>query len=140
MIKAINEATGEVIELPTNTLEEVVNAWQIAQQYDKAATSLKDQLKELVPKYLSDNGRSDEVSNYQFKSNTVQRMTYDKTVLRQQLDEDVFDLMMKPDKQAVDKYLKENIEVLGDASTVIRQAMITDGKPYQVIKLEKLSR
>lgn len=140
MITATNKATGEVIELPSETLEQVVEAWKIAQEYDKAAKALKDQLKMIVPEYIRQANRSDEVNNYQFKVNVVQRMGYDKSVLRQNLDEDTFDVLMKPDKTAVDKYLKENLEELGEASHIIRASMVADGKPYEVIKLEKLSR
>lgn len=140
MITAVNKGTGEVIELPADTLEQVVEAWKIAQEYDKAAKALKDQLKLIVPEFIENNNRSPEVGNVQFKINSVQRMTYDKSVLRQNLDEDTFDVMMKPDKPAIDKYLKENLEELGEASHIIRAAMVADGKPYEVIKLEKLSR
>lgn len=140
MITATNKATGEVIELPSETLEEVVAAWRVAQEYSKAADALKDQLKKLVPQYIDHTNRSAECSNFQFKVNSIQRMTYDKSVLRNNLDEDTFDVLMKVDKTAVDRYLKENLEELGESSTVIRQAMVADGMPYEVIKLEKLSR
>ena len=140
MITATNKATGEVIELPSETLEEVVSAWQVAQEYEKAAKALKDQLKKLVPKYVDHTNRSEEIGNVRFNVNSIQRMTYDKSVLRSTLDEDTFDVLLKVDKPAVDKYLKENLVELGEASTIIRQAMVADGQPYEVIKLEKLSR
>lgn len=140
MITAINKATGEVIELPSDTLEQIMDAWKVAQEYDKAAKSLKDQLKMLIPEFVDHTNKSEEVSNFQFKINSIQRMTYDKSVLRENLDEDTFDVLMKPDKGAVDKYLKENAEELGEASHIIRVSMVADGSPYQVIKLERLSR
>jgi hypothetical protein len=140
MITATNKATGEVVELEAGSLEEVVKAWQVAQEYAKTADALKDQLKKIVPQFIDHTNKSPEVGNYQFKVNSVQRMTYDKSVLRSELDEDVFDVLTKVDKPAVDKYLKENLESLGEVSTTIRQAMVADGQPYEVIKLEKLSR
>lgn len=138
-ITATNKATGEVIELDTNTPQEVVAAWRIAQEYDKAAASLKDQLKKLVPALVGPRGVSEPVDNYQFRVSSIQRMTYDKGVMREVLDPDTFDVLVKPDKSAVDKYLKENLETLGEASTTLRQSMLPEGMPYQVIKLEKLS-
>jgi hypothetical protein len=138
MITATNKITGEVIELPSSTTEEIVNAWQIAQEYAKTADSLKDQLKKIVPDHVGSVGTSSVVGNYMFRVSYVQRMTYDKGVMREVLDSDVFDVLLKPDKTAVDKYLKENLESLGEASTVLRQSMIEDGKGYQVIKLEKV--
>lgn len=140
MIKAVNKATGEVVELEADSLEQVVSAWRVAQEYDKTAKALKDQLKELVPKFVSSKGMSEDADGFAFRVSNVQRMTYDKSVLRNNLDEDTFDVLMKPDKTAVDKYLKDNLEALGEASTVIRSAMVADGKPYQVIKLERLDR
>ena len=65
-------------------------------------------------------------------------MTYDKSVVRQVLDEDVFDLMTKIDKTKLDNYIKDNLSELGDISTELRASLIPDGKPYQVIRLERL--
>lgn len=139
MITATNKATGEVIELEADTLESLMNAWRVAQEYEKTAKTLKDQLKKLVPKYVSD-GKSDEKDNFVFRVSSVQRMNYDKSVLRDTLDEDTYDVFMKPDKIAIDRYLKENAESLGEISTIIRKSMVADGQPYEVIKLERLNR
>lgn len=140
MITATNKHTGEIIQLPVNTPEEVVRAWQIAQEYGKTAETLKTQLKSLVTKFVEDNGTSEPINGFMFRVSNVQRMNYDKSKLREVLDEDVYDLMVKPDKTKIDKYLKENLESLGSASTELRQAMIPEGKPYEIIKLERLDR
>ena len=50
MIKATNKHTGEVITLPADTPERLVEAWQIAQEYAKTAEALKDQLKSIILK------------------------------------------------------------------------------------------
>lgn len=138
-ITATNKATGEVIELDTDTPVNIVHAWRVAQEYEKIAIALKDQLKKLVPKIVDGHGVSDPIGNFQFRMSTIQRYNYDKSTMRQVLDEDVFDVLLKPDKTAVDKYLKENLEQLGEASTLLRKSMIPEGSPYQVIKLERLS-
>lgn len=135
-----NKATGEVIELDTSSPEAIVQAWQVAQHYEKVSKDLKNQLKLLIPKLVGERTTSDEYNGYMFRISNVQRMNYDKAVLRQQLDEDVFDLLLEPKKTLVDKYIKENLEQLGEASTIIRNAMVPDGRGYQVIKLEKLNR
>ncbi len=139
-ITATNKATGEVIELQADTPEQIVEAWRIAQEYDKAATALKDQLKKIVPSIIGPRGVSDQIGDYQFRVSPIQRMTYDKTVMREVLDPDTFDVLLKPDKPAVDKYLKENLETLGEASTVLRQAMVADGAPFSRTVLEKTKR
>ena len=137
MISALNKATGEVIELPADTLEEVTQAWQTVQQYDKAITALKEQLKKKV-RELADQEQIEEVNNTIFRVTSVQRMTYDKSVLRRLLDEDTLDVFLEVKKTAVDNYLKENIDDLRDVATEIRSSMVASGDPYEVIKLEKL--
>lgn len=137
MIKASNKVTGEVIELETNNLEQTITAWEVSQGYEKLAKDLKDQLKKIVPGYVGDKGVSDEARKSMFRISHVQRMTYDKAVVRSVLDEDVFDLVTKIDKSKLDTYIKENLAELGDASTEMRNAMIPDGNAYEVIKLER---
>ena len=140
MITATNKHTGEVIILLADTPERLVEAWQIAQEYAKTAEALKDQLKRIVPKFVENGSTSDPINGFMFRISNVQRMNYDKAKLREVLDEDTYDLLVKPDKPMIDKYLKENLESLGSASTELRQAMIPEGKPYEVIKLERLDR
>lgn len=139
MITAINKATGEIVELPTDTPDQITQAWLIAQQYEKTATALKDQLKKLVPTLITDKGVSEPIGNYIFRQSPIQRMNYNKSIMREVLDPDVYDVLTKPDKPAIDKYLKDNLAELGDISTTLRQSMTAEGMPYTVIKLEKLS-
>lgn len=141
MITATNKATGELVELETDTPEQIVQAWQIAQEYVKTAESLKDQLKKLVPNLINESkGISDQYGNYIFRRSVVQRMTYDKAVVRNVLDEDTYDLVTKVDKTALDRFLKDNLAELGDKSHELRTAMIPEGNAFEVIKLEKVSR
>lgn len=140
LMKALVKSTGEVIECDPKDLTELMSTWRMYSEYEKAYKAMKDQLKPLVEQYISDRGVSEESGGYMFRQSTIQRMNYDKTVLRQVLDEDTFDLLLEPNKTAVDTYLKENLEELGDKSTEIRSAMVPTGKPYQVIRAEKLTR
>lgn len=138
MITATNKHTGEVVELPTDNYEQVIQAWQIAQEYAKVADQLKNQLKKEVPKFVENGNTSLPVNGFMFRISNVQRMNYDKAVLRRNLDEDVLDLLLEPSKPKVDAYLKEHLEELGSASTEIRNAMVEVGRPYEVIKLERV--
>lgn len=139
-ITATNKATGEIVELPANTPQEIVDAWRIAQEYDKTATALKNQLKMVVPELINEKGVSEPVGAYQFRVSSIQRKTYDKSVMREVLDADTFDTLLVPDKPLIDRYLKENLETLGDVSTQLRTSMVDAGAPYSVTKLEKISR
>lgn len=139
-ITATNKATGEMIELPANTPKQIVEAWRTAHEYAKAAEVMKDQLRRLVPSLIGERGTSEPIGQYQFRVSSIQKQTYDKAVMREVLDPDTFDVLLKPDKPAIDRFLKENLETLGDDSTKLRQAMVADGNPYQTIRLEKVSR
>lgn len=134
------KSTGEVLEQNPKTLAETMEAWQLCKDYIDAWTKLKDQLKPLVEAHVSSNGTSEPVNGYIFRVSNVQRYNYDKSKLREVLDEDTFDLLLEPNKTAVDKYLQEHLNELGEASTELRNAMIPVGKPYQVIKAEKIER
>lgn len=138
-ITATNKATGEVVELPADNPDQIVLAWQVAQEYEKTSKALKDQLKKLVPEFVGERGTSDPIGNFQFRVSSIQRMNYDKSIMREVLDADLFDTLLEPNKSAIDTYLKEHIEETGEAGTKLRQSMIPVGNPYQVIKLEKLS-
>lgn len=140
MIKTTNKITGEVIELPVDTNMDIAGAWRYAQELERAGKSLKDQLKFIVPKIVNEKGLSDQLGSYMFRVSNVQRMNYDKALLRESFDPDLYDVLVIPDKTAIDRYLKEHLEELGDKSTVLRQNMVVQGKPYQVIKLEKIER
>ena len=140
IITAVNKHTGEVVELKADTFEELVVAWQIAKEYEKVSEALKKQLKELVPNYINDKGVSEEYKGHMFRVSNIQRKTFDKAVMREVLDEDTYDQFLKPDVTNLKKFIKDNLETLGDASTKLSKSMIPDGKPYQTIKLEKLVR
>ena len=139
MIEAVNKASGEVISLPADTPEEILQAWLTAQEYDKVAQSLKAQLKELVPSLLKGKDESDPIQNYTFKRSLVQKQTYDKQAIRDLLDEDTLDLFTKVQKSAVDAYIKEHSDELGDVKYELKKALVPDGKAYEVIKLQKFS-
>lgn len=140
-ITATNKATGEVIELEANSPKEVVEAWRIAQEYEKAATALKEQLKKLVPSFVGDKGISEPIGSYQFRVTSIQRKTYDFEVFDSLVkDEDFKRQCIKVDKSFVDKQLKEQNPILWPISTELRASMIPEGKPYQTIRLEKLDR
>lgn len=140
VITAVNRHTGEIVELEADSFEQVVEAWRIAKEYEKVSEALKKQLKELVPNYINDKGVSEEYKGHMFRVSNIQRKTFDKAVMREVLDEDTYDQFLKPDTTNLKKYIKDNLERLGDVSTRLTKSMVPDGNPYQVIKLEKLVR
>ena len=137
-ISATNRSSGEIVELDVDDYDQAIEAWKVAQEYAKVADALKDQLKKIVPSFVDETrGVSEPLNGYMFRVSNVQRMNYDKAVLRNVFDEDTLDLFLEPNKTAVDKYLAEHLEEVGEGSTLLRKSMKPVGKPYQVIKLEK---
>jgi len=139
MITVVNTLTGEIGEFMDDTPEQIVESWKQISNQIKALERAKEKLKIKVPNIL-DAKDTYEYNGYRFKMNTIQRFNYDKSVMRQVLDEDLLDTLLKPDKTLIDNYLKDNLEQLGESSTLLRESMIEEGKAYTVIKLEKVSR
>lgn len=132
--------TGEELEFPSGSFAEIVESYRLASEYMKAYEAVKKELAKLAEPFIGPNGISEPVNGYMFRSTAIQRMNYDKSVLREVLDEDTYDQFMEPNKTALDRFLKENIERLGEASTLIRKSMVAVGNPYQVTRLEKVER
>lgn len=137
MITVVNTLTGEVEEFKDETPQDIVNSWRLISNQIKALERAKDKLKLKVPKILDINDTY-EHDGYRFKMSHVQRFNYDKSVMRDVLDADLCETLLKPDKTLIDAYLKDNLESLGEVSSTLRNTMVEDGKPYKVIKLEKL--
>lgn len=138
MIQVVNTLTGEVEEFNDSTPEQIVESWKLISNQIKALERAKEKLKAKVPAIL-DSKDSYEYKGYRFKLSHIQRFNYDKQVMREVFDQDLLETLLKPDKTLVDNYLKENLEELGDKSSILRNNMIEEGKPYQVIRLEKVS-
>lgn len=137
IVNALNEASGEMIELPAGTPEEIVSAYRIAQHYEKVATKLKDQLKTLIPSLLDENGRSPEIDGFQFKQYESQRMNYNIMALKNVFDEDTVNLFLKPQKGLVDSYIKEN-ELDPELKAELKAGLEPDGSIVKSIRLEKV--
>lgn len=137
MIHVVNVATGEVTEFADSTPEEIKDSWLMISKQIQALERAKDKLKPKVAELLDEFGKC-EIGDYMFRQMTVQRRNYDKGLMRQELDEDTFDSLLIPDKTAVDRYIKENLEELGNTSTLLRNYMVDVGQPYSVTKLEQI--
>jgi mRNA-degrading endonuclease HigB of HigAB toxin-antitoxin module len=137
--KTTVKKTGEVIELDISTPEAMVESWALASEYIKAYEKIKDEIKMCIPDYL-DSRNTFEHNGYAFRLSNIQRYTYDKSIMRNLMDEDMYDVFVKPDVAAIKKYTKENLEQLPQEWSDLTKNMVADGKPYEVIKLERLTR
>lgn len=131
---AVDEQTGLVFDLssPEAAIEAQLEINRLIKSLEKTKLQIRDVL------MIHDNF---EYNNHVVKVIPVQRMTYDPTVLRNEIqDEDLLWQMFSPNKTWIDNYLKENLEDLGKVSTVLRKSMIPTGKPYTTVRIERLVR
>lgn len=138
-MRAVVKSTGEVLEFNPKTSTEIHQLWQLCSDYIKAYEAIKEKLKPLVADLIGENGVSEPHDGYIFRQSVVQRVNYDKSVMRELLDPDTYDVLTEPAKTKIDDYLQENLEKLGEISTMLRNSMTPVGKPYRVIKREKIS-
>lgn len=133
------ERTGELIELPDKTPTDVVASYRLVNETIEAFEKVKKQLQKRASE-LIDNGERLEHDGYMIRSYSTQRMAYDPAVLREVFDEDLMATFMEPQKGRIDRYLKEHLEELGPASTRLRESMVPTGRPYSVVRIERLDR
>jgi len=139
MIQITNKITGEIHQYADDSHEAILHTWREAQELERVAKSIKDKLRDSVKASVDHRGVSEPLEGYQFRVSRVQRMQYDVGTLRRLLDEDLYQTLVKPDKTAIDNYIKANVEDLGSVASEIRQNMIEDGAPYEIVKLEKIA-
>lgn len=136
---AVIKSTGEVIEFDISTPEQLIDSYSLLNETMKAYEAVKKQMQEAARGIVDERGAY-EHGDFALRVSAVQRYTYDKAVMRQVFDEDVFDLLLEPAKSKIDSYLKDNLETLGDAATQLRNTMQPVGNPYTVVKLERIRR
>ena len=136
-VTAVNKASGEYIELPANTSEEIVRAYLIAAEYEKVAKSLKDQVKKLLPTIVDEQGRTPEVDGYVLRRYESQRMTYNKMALREVFDEDELELFLEVSKGKVDAYIKEN-QLTDEQIETLRLGLETAGQVVSSFRKERV--
>lgn len=136
MVSVTNHLTGEVYDFETDSPEALRDSWKQISETIKTLKIARDKLKPMVSELITERGTY-EFDDCLFRQSSVQRMNYDKSVMREVLDADMFDELLIPDKSRIDDWLKENAEKLGEVSTVLRKNMIAVGQPYTTIRLER---
>jgi hypothetical protein len=150
MTQVVNKLTGEVYELDDHTAVAIRDSWLLLTETIKACERAKEKLKPKIDNIMAELSVLP-IGDYQFRRTITERKTYDKAVMRQVLDADVFDLLLVPDKTRIDEYLKDNLETLDQGvGTALRNSMVPvmtrDKKtgeykpmlPYTTLRLEKL--
>lgn len=133
-LKFVNTITGEQFEFPTDTNDQLVEAYNQAQALEAAAKRAKEKARNLIVERDLDGYIS---GNRAVKIINVQRKDYDLTVMREVLDADQFNTFIKPDKTALDTFIKENVESMPEAKD-LRDTMIDIGDPYIQVRVEKV--
>ncbi len=135
------ESTGEVLDFEYGTPEQLISSYKLVNDYIEAYEALKKKLQARAIEVIDNEGfnGSIERNGYILRSYTTQRRNYDAAVLRSIFDEDEMALFMEPAKGRIDRYIRDHLAELGITSTVLRDTMVPAGKPYSVVRLERLS-
>lgn len=129
-----DKSTGMIFD--TTTTAAIIDSYIEVNELIKSLGNTKNALRDLLEPL---NG--EEHNNHQVKVIPVQRMNYDIGVLRSEIDDEgLLWEMLQPNKAWIDNYLKENLEDLGGLSTTLRKSMVELGKPYTIVKVERVSR
>ena len=131
----VDKLTGLVYEVETD--EEVIESMILVNDQLKALDGVKKQLRDIM---LERDLSGMEHNNRLVRISSIQRKSFDKSIMREVFDDDLYETLTKPDNTAIKKYIKENLETMGEASTLLTKGMIPDGKPYTVVKIEKVTR
>lgn len=137
MVTITNKVTGELLDFPSDTIEELVAAWQQAQEFEAMGKRLKLKLKPILDEYLPEDGEL-KSGDFLFRKYTAQTMTYNKAALRRVFDEDEMDLFTTVSRKAVQDYLKTK-RLDYEELAAIEEGLEPAGKAYTAIKLEKIS-
>jgi hypothetical protein len=141
MITATNPFTGEVFELNDSTPSDLEAAYNFLKTFEKTIKSMQEQWRKRVMAACDDTG-SVETPNGRLRHIVTQRMTYDKSALRNLLDEDTLDTFLVVKKGLVDEWLKERVrkgDIEPEVNREIRNSLIEDGAPYATVKYEKMT-
>lgn len=134
MIKVVNTITAEVFEFKTDTTEQIVEAYNQAAKLEQAAKRAKQKIRDLI---VERNLDGESTPDYEIKIIHTQKQDYDLSIMREVLDDDQFNTFIKPDKTALDKFIKENIETIPEVKT-LRDSMIDVGTPYITVRVDKI--
>ena len=138
-VMATLRSTGEVLFFRTATPDELVESYKLLNEYAKALEAIKKELQTQAQEIVNEKGVY-ESGGYAIRVSHIQRYNYDKAQLRRIFDQDLMDQFLEPAKSRIDTYLKENLEDLGTDAMDLRGSMQPVGKPYTVVKLERLTR
>ena len=132
-LKFVNTITGEQFEFPTDTPEQIIEAYEQADGLEKAAKRAKEKARQLM--------LDRDLDDYEYNGKTVkiihvQRRNYDIELMREIFDDDQFNTFIQPDKTAIDKYIKEYVTIQPEISQ-LRDNMVTIGEPYLQVKLQR---
>lgn len=126
----VNKFTGEEREFKDSAPSEIVASWQLI---DSEMKMLEEAKRALRDKVIEHNLTSP-IGPMQFKVIQVQRKNYDKSVMREVMDEDTVDLFLVPNKVELDKYVKA-LPKLDEQRVKLTHSMIDEGEPYTQVKL-----
>lgn len=126
----MNPYTGEVVDSPSQIKE----IWEEASRQEKSAKAAKDWCKKAMD-YIDVPLNEDLGGGMGFVEVQRRNFDYDKTILRQQFDQDELEPFFKIDKKSFESYLEEQDE---ERRKFAKGAIVESSKPTVYYQLKKV--
>lgn len=132
-VTAINTYSGEVVAFKTATELDLVRSYKHINEFIKALTKAKDEIKALVMDSMEDDEY--QVGRYIWQKQTRRYFNYDLSAMRRLLDEDLVNTLVKPDKALISKHLKD---LDADTAKELEASMVEERPPSTALVLTQV--
>lgn len=144
-VVVVNKATGEIYEWSTSNDLKLAESYKQISEMIQALERAKKKIRDQVLVKL-DNAPNDsiEVGDYKWNKIIMHRKNYNIEVMQHELPPDIYDALVKPNKVAIDDWLKEVVEMGEDSPIeqevvkILRDTMYDERPPTVAVKLERL--
>ena len=143
-ITVVSKATGEIFEFKADTDMELAQSYdqirELIGALERAKTKIRTQV---LQRMEASNDDSIDLGNYKWRKQIRHYLNYDMTVLRNLLDEDLLNDLVKPDKTKIDQYIKDSVDadspvIPADVATELRATMFAERTPSVAVMLERV--
>lgn len=147
IINVVNKYTGEVMSFSTARPVDKAQSYLAINETINALERAKDKIKDQILTEIGERGEEDlEVgSSFIWHRQTRRYFNYDLGVMRERLDEDLFNMLIKPDKTKIDEVLAESVKakkhpvIEPEIGSELRKTMVEERMPVTALRLERIS-
>lgn len=141
-VEVVNKYSGEIYTFHWENEVEQAQAYKQLGETIDALVRAKNKIRDDILKNID--GQRQIVGAFEWSVQVRRYMNYDLTVMRNVLDEDYYNQLVKPDKIKIDLAIKETIfdpekgNMTLDATQALRDSMIEERLPSTALRLDKI--